>query len=54
MKDYKILVAIDVPGLEDKVKELLAKGWEPLGGVAVKPFDTMHGRCLYQAMVKNG
>jgi hypothetical protein len=35
--EYKILTAVTAKGLEKKVNQALADGWELVGGVAVQP-----------------
>ena len=34
---YKIVTASSVTGLEVKVREEIAKGWQPVGGVMIVP-----------------
>jgi hypothetical protein len=50
---YKVVVAKSRPRLQDKVRALMEKGWQPLGGVAVER-DPVIGkrRAFFQAMVK--
>jgi hypothetical protein len=49
MNDYQILTASVTTDLAAKVKQAIAKGWEPLGG----PFVEQHisGSTYHQAMV---
>lgn len=50
---YRIVVARSRPRLEDKVRALLPRGWQPLGGVAVERDPVREkGRRFYQGMVK--
>jgi hypothetical protein len=43
MTDYQVVWNTSLSKLEDHVKELMAKGWEPLGGLSihVKEFDVV-------------
>lgn len=49
MKRYMIVEDERLCELESKVRELLKKGWEPQGGIAVVPATFTPGRLL-QAM----
>lgn len=47
--DYKLLYADKPNELQTAVREALAKGWQPQGGVQVERVGYNHG--FYQAMV---
>ena len=60
--DYKIVYAesdlekLARNQLEDKVKELIAKGWKVQGGISLSRSDTINFRKISfaQAMIKEG
>ena len=50
---YKVVVARSRLRLQDKVRALMDKGWQPLGGVAVERDPLIEKRrTFFQAMVK--
>lgn len=46
--DYQLISASTIPALEKAVKQALALGWKPLGGVCAWPGGAM----LLQAMTR--
>ena len=61
--DYKIITSWTLDLLESKVKEMIKKGWKPIGGVSVghnvssgnKPITMTNYKnnvVLYQSMIK--
>ncbi|HEX6426774.1 MAG TPA: DUF1737 domain-containing protein [Niastella sp.] len=55
MTDYTILEETDRHKLVKKVNEYIAKGWIPLGGVAIAYRDSAPLKEMYyvQALIKN-
>jgi len=48
---YKIIEAGDTGQLDFRVREAIARGWEPIGGVAVQTMARDYS-LFYQSMVK--
>lgn len=48
--EYKVLMALEVEGLEEQVNEMLRRGWVPCGGVAISAVQDVEYH--YQAMIK--
>ena len=51
IKDYIVVVAHDrITELEERVKSYIKIGWEPIGSITVKEFNS--GTSYYQPMIK--
>jgi len=53
--DYRIVSDIDATNLQNKVKDMISNGWQPIGGLAVYHSPNIfHQISYYQAMVIYG
>lgn len=48
---YKIVQAVDIESFELQINNLLADGWEPVGGVVIKPGTSLSDPRYVQAMI---
>ena len=50
--DYQILTTTFANDLVEKVKEAIYQGWQPIGGVSVKPSPDPYIVYLMQSLIK--